>query len=221
MLEMSWSPRILVCTFLCATTVTICHAEPIDADSVLDHIQRRYDSTKDYKADFEQETEYRTLNRKIFGKGKVYFSKPGKMLWLYEKPSSQFVLADGTYLYFYQPAEKQITKTALGTAFRSDLPLSFLLGIGQIRKQFRAETVKRVGEDYLVNLSPRKPEAALKMVQLLVSADNYDIKRAQIEDMLGNRWILRFQNIERDIGLKPSVFELNPPKGVDIVEFGS
>ena len=123
MLEMNWSIKVLACAFLCTATVTIGHAEPINADSVLDHIQKRYDSTKDYEADFEQETEYRTVNRKIFGKGKVYYSKPAKMLWSYEKPDGQFVLADGRYLYFYQPAEKQIIKTALGAAFRSDLPL--------------------------------------------------------------------------------------------------
>jgi len=150
-----------------------------------------------------------------------YYSKPAKMLWAYEEPDGQFVLADGTHLYFYQPAENQIIKTLLGAAFRSDLPLSFLLGIGQIRTHFRPGVVEQIAEDYLINLYPIKANTGLNKLQLLISPQDYDIKRARIEDTGGNRWTIHFRNIERGIGLEPSVFELKAPKGADIVEFGS
>lgn len=197
------------------------HAAAIEAESLLQRIQERYDSTKDFTADFEQETEYRTLNRTIRGKGKVYFSKPGKMLWVYDEPDEQFVLADGTHLYFYQPVEKQIIKTALGTAFRSDLPLSFLLGLGQIRSDFRPGTVSQSGEDIQIELYPKQTETGLERLQLTVTHENYDVKRARLEDAAGNQWIIHFQNVDRSIELQPSVFELRAPQGVDIVEFGS
>jgi len=216
-----WSRALFGCALFFAAISGIGHAESTGADSVLNRLQERYDSTKDYTADFDQKTEYRTVNRTIRGKGKVYFSKPAKMLWLYENPDGQFVLADGTHLYFYQPGEKQIIKTSLGAAFRSDLPLSFLLGIGKIRSDFRSENAEKKGEDYVVNLYPKQNNTGLRMLQLLITAGNYDIKRAQIEDMGGNRWTIDFSNIERGIGLKPSVFELKTPHGVDVVEFGS
>jgi outer membrane lipoprotein carrier protein len=216
-----WNRALLGCALFFATTSGIGHTEPNEADSVLNRLQERYDSTTDYTADFDQKTEYRTVNRTINGKGKVYFSKPAKMLWLYEKPEGQFVLADGTHLYFYQPDEKQVIKTSLGAAFRSDLPLSFLLGIGKIRSDFRSEIAAQEGDDYVVNLYPRQNNTGLRTLQLLITARNYDIKRAQIEDVGGNRWTIDFSNIERGIGLEPSVFDLKTPDGVDIVEFGS
>lgn len=212
---------LLGCALFLGVGLGAGHAATIDVDSLLDRMQERYDSTKDYTADFNQETEYRTVNRRIRGTGKVFFSKPAKMLWRYEEPDGQFVLADGHHLYFYQPTEKQIIKTSLGAAFRSDLPLSFLLGLGKIRKDFRAELLERKGEDYIVNLHPRKENTGLRKLQLSITDRNYDIKRAQIEDTGGNRWTIDFRNIEHGIGLEPEVFELKTPQGVDIVEFGS
>ena len=49
----------------------------------------------DFVADFRQETEVKTLNRTLKASGKVSFKRPGKMLWRYEEPKGQFVLADG------------------------------------------------------------------------------------------------------------------------------
>jgi len=216
-----WNGTQWVCALLFAAATGIGHADPGEADSLLSRIQARYDSTKDYTADFDQETEYRTVNRSIRGKGKVYFSKPAKMLWRYEEPDGQFVLADGSHLYFYQPAEKQIIKTSLGAAFRSDLPLSFLLGIGKIRKDFRPEIVEQTEASYVVNLYPKEKNTGLRSLQLSITAENYDIKRAQIEHSGGNRWTIDFHNIKRGVGLEPSLFDLETPDGVDIVEFGS
>jgi len=211
----------LVCSVLLWTIGGVGHAKPTAGESLLERIQERYDSMKDYRAEFEQVTEYQTVNRTVRGKGEVYYKKPGRMLWVYEEPDGQFVLADGRHLYFYQPQENQVIKTRLGAAFRSDLPLSFLLGIGQIRTYFNAGVVERIDSNYRIDLYPRQADAGFKKLQLTVSSQNYDIKRAQIEDVGGNRWAIDFRSIEHDIELKPSVFELKVPTGADIVEFGS
>jgi len=99
--------------------------------------------------------------------------------------------------------------------------LSFLLGIGKIRNDFRAEIVARQDADYVVNLHPRADNTGIQKLQLLITDQNYDIKRAQIEDTSGNRWTIDFRNIQRGVGLKPATFELKTPQGVDVVEFGS
>ena len=191
------------------------------AEDVVRGVQRRYDSTRDYRADFRQTTEYRTLNRRIEGKGRVYFSKPAKMLWRYEAPAGQFVLSDGRDLYFYQPAERQVIKTALGAMFRSDLPLSFLLGIGNLERDFRAELTASTDEAHVLKLSPRKANTGVGEIHLSVAPDSHDIRQVLIEDAAGNRWTFRFDNIRRGAGLDPALFELKTPQGVDIVEFGS
>ncbi len=118
--------------------------ESRSADQIVDSLQKNYDATVDFVADFRQETEVKTLNRKLKASGKLYFKRPGKMLWRYEEPKGQVVLADGKNLYFYQPEQNQVIKSPLKNAFRSDIPLSFLLGLGNLKKDFNA-TLKGSG----------------------------------------------------------------------------
>ena len=204
-----------------ASVLPVPGARAQDAQQVVREIQRRYDSTRDYSADFRQVTEYRTLNRRVDGDGQVFFSKPARMLWRYREPAGQFVLSDGKHLYFYQPAERQVIKTALGAVFRSDLPLSFLLGIGDLSRDFRAELIESDDKGHRLRLSPRKPSSGVREVRLTVDRDHYDIREVLIEDGGGNRWTFRFGNVRRGVGLDPSFFKLDVPQGVDIVEFGS
>ena len=192
-----------------------------DAGDIVREVQRRYDAARDYRADFRQTTEYRTLNRRIEGTGRVYFSKPARMLWRYEEPAGQFVLSDGRHLYFYQPAERQVIKTALGLVFRSDLPLSFLLGIGDLERDFRAELMDSTAEAHLLKLTPRKVNTGVGEIHLSVDPDSHDIRQVLIEDAAGNRWTFRFDNVTHGVGLDPSLFKLKTPQGADIVEFGS
>ena len=192
-----------------------------DAAEVVKEVQRRYDATREYSARFRQTTEYRTLNRRVDYDGRFFFSKPAKMLWRYREPAGQFVLSDGKHLYFYQPAEQQIIKTALGSVFRSDLPLSFLLGLGDLGRDFRADSVESDESGHRLTLSPRKANTGVRRIQLLVEPANYDIRQVVIEDGAGNRWTFAFDDVRRGERLDPSLFVLKVPQGVDIVEFGS
>ena len=192
-----------------------------DTRDIVREVQRRYDDSREYSADFRQITEYRTLNRRVAGAGRVFFSKPAKMLWRYQEPAGQFVLSDGKHLYFYQPAERQVIKTAIGSVFRSDLPLSFLLGIGDLARDFRPESMDSTDGGQRLKLFPRKANTGVREIQLTVDPGNYDIRQVLIEDGGGNRWTFHFHNIRRGVALDPSLFRLDVPQGVDIVEFGS
>lgn len=212
---------VLCAAVLCATAPAAPDACAQEARDIVREVQRRYDETREYSADFRQTTEYRTLDRRVEGGGRVFFSKPAKMLWRYQEPDGQFVLSDGRHLYFYQPAERQVIKTALGSVFRSDLPLSFLLGVGDLERDFRSELMDSTDDGHRLKLFPRKAESGVREIDLTVDPGTHDIRQVLIEDGGGNRWTFRFENIRRGVGLDPSVFRLEVPQGVDIVEFGS
>lgn len=215
------SGRVAAALCAAALLLPLQAARAQEAAEIVREVQRRYDATRDYSADFRQTTEYRTLHRRIEGKGRVYFSKPAKMLWRYEEPAGQFVLSDGRHLYFHQPAERQVIKTVLGSVFRSDLPLSFLLGIGDLDRDFRSELMASTRDAHVLKLFPRKADTGVGEIQLSVEPDSHDIRQILIEDAAGNSWTFRFDNVRHGVGLDPALFELNAPQGVDIVEFGS
>jgi outer membrane lipoprotein carrier protein len=195
-------------------------AETATADAVIDRVQRNYEATADFVADFRQETQVKTLDRSLKTSGKVTFKRPGKMLWRYDTPKDQFVLADGTYLYFYQPEQNQIIKSPLKNAFRTDIPLSFLLGLGNLKKDFNVSLKATEKDHHVLRLEPKRDAGGYSDIHMGVSKNNADIIWVSVRDSAGNVTTLRFSNMRKDVGVKDSLFQLQIPDGVDVVELG-
>lgn len=195
-------------------------AESRSADQIVESLQKNYDATVDFVADFRQETQVKTLNRTLKAWGKLSFKRPGKMLWRYEEPKGQFVLADGKHLYFYQPEQNQIIKTPLKNAFRSDIPLSFMLGIGNLKRDFNAALKGTEDNQYVLRLEPKGEAGGFSEVLLGVSRSTSDIVWASVRDAVGNLTTIRFSNMRKGVGVPESLFRLEVPAGADIVELG-
>jgi outer membrane lipoprotein carrier protein len=195
-------------------------AEGKNADAIVDSLQKNYEATVDFVADFRQETEVKTLNRNLKASGQVSFKRPGKMFWRYEEPKGQFVLADGKYLYFYQPEQNQIIKSPLKNAFRSDIPLSFLLGIGNLKKDFNAVLKATEESQYILRLEPKGESGGFSEILLGVAKNSSDILWVSVRDATNNLTTIRLSGMRKGVGLQDSLFRLEVPKGVDVVELG-
>ena len=193
----------------------------MDAEAIVDALQKKVNSTGDFVADFRQETQIKTLNRTIKASGKVFFKRPGKMLWRYDEPKGQYVLADGSSLYLYQPDQAQVIKTPLRDAFRSDVPLSFLLGIGSLKRDF-TYTLKGSEKDvHMVQLMPKSELGQVGEMLLGVDAKNFDLQWVRILDPVGNVTSVWFSSVQRGVGVKDSLFQPQIPQGVEVVELGA
>ncbi|MBI4524508.1 MAG: outer membrane lipoprotein carrier protein LolA [Deltaproteobacteria bacterium] len=196
-------------------------AERGDEEHVVASLQKSYDAIQDFVADFRQENDVKTLNRKIKASGKVYFKRPGKMLWRYEEPKGQWVLADGKNLYYYQPEQRQVIKSPLKKAFHSEVPVSFLLGIGNLRKDFNVTLKGSEQGNYVLQLAPKGSAGGFTDIQLGVDRRSFEIVWARILDATGNMTTIRFSGMQKGVGLKDSVFHLQLPDGADVVELPS
>jgi outer membrane lipoprotein carrier protein len=195
-------------------------AESPSADQIVERLQKNYDATVDFVADFRQETQVKTLNRTLKAWGKLSFKRPGKMLWRYEEPKGQFVLADGKHLYFYQPEQNQVIKTPLKNAFRSDIPLSFLLGIGNLKRDFNATLKGTEDKQYVLRLEPKGEAGGFSEVLVGVSQSTSDIVWVSVRDAVSNVTSIRFSGMRKGVGVQESLFRLEVPQGADIVELG-
>jgi outer membrane lipoprotein carrier protein len=195
-------------------------AEGNSAEAIVDRLQKNYDSTADFVADFRQETEVKNLNRSLKASGKLSFKRPGKMFWRYEEPKGQFVVADGQHLYFYQPEQNQVIKSPLKNAFRGDIPLSFLLGLGNLKKDFTPALKATDANDYVLRLEPKGEAGGFSEILLGVAKTSADIDWLSLRDAAGNLTTLRFSSMRKGVGLKDSLFQVQIPKGADVVELG-
>ncbi|MGZ8496237.1 MAG: LolA family protein [Candidatus Binatia bacterium] len=195
-------------------------AETNSAEPIIDALQRTYDATVDFVADFRQETEVKTLGRSLKASGKLSFKRPGKMLWNYDTPKGQFVLADGKHLFFYQPEQNQVIKSPLKNAFRGDIPLSFLFGLGNLKKDFNA-TVKASDESpNVLRLEPKGEAGGQNEILIGASKATSDILWISVRDAASNLTTLRFSAMRKGVGIKDSLFQVQIPNGADVVELG-
>ncbi len=194
-------------------------AHAADVHTVVTKLQARYDSTAGFRADFRQEVESATLGQKVAARGHVYFRKPGRMRWEFVEPE-QLMVSDGKTFWLYQPAEKQVLKTPFQSAFQSNTPVSFLLGIGRIDQDFTASLTKETQETYSLRLLAKKDPEAIGSLDLEVTTKTFDIIQATITDPLGNTTRLWFSNIDRKAPLTDELFLFTIPSGVDVVDAG-
>ena len=211
---------LAVLTLVGAIRSSAAAADSNSAQAIVDSLQKNYDATTDFVADFRQETEVKNLNRTLKASGKLSFKRPGKMLWLYEEPKGQFVVADGKFLYFYQPDQNQVIKSPLKNAFRGDIPLSFLLGLGNLKKDFNATLKPSEDSQYVLRLEPKGEAGGYGEILVGVSKATFDIVWVSVRDAVANLTSLRFSNMRKGVGLKDSLFQVQIPKGADIVELG-
>lgn len=195
-------------------------AEKNAAATIVDRLQKNYDATADFVADFYQQTEVKTLNRTLKSTGKLSFKRPGKMLWRYQEPKGQFVLADGNYLYFYQPEQNQVIKSPLKNAFRGDIPLSFLLGLGNLKKEFNATLVATEDAQHVLRLDPKGEAGGYSEILLGVGKASPDILWVSVRDAANNLTTLRFSAMRKGVGLTDDLFKVEIPHGADVVELG-
>jgi outer membrane lipoprotein carrier protein len=187
-------------------------------EEILAKVQEQYDKHEDFKASFVQESFLKSLGKKQVAEGLVYFKKPGKMRWNYQKPHKQEIVSDGKNLWNFRPEDKQVMVTAMTQAFQSKVPSTFLAGLGNLKKDFDPKWAKEPSgkENYSLELTPREAQGSLEKLFLIVDRESFKILQARIQDVMGNITQIGFSKIQFDNHLPDSLFTFTPPPGVEV-----
>jgi outer membrane lipoprotein carrier protein len=193
-------------------------------DQVVSGLDDNFQKISAYQASFTQEITSEQFGKTISkGAGELSYSKPGKMAWRYTSPEQHLYITDGKTLWDYAPASKQAMKMKLDEALSSNLPKSFLFGMGKLKDQFdlsfAADQAKDKVSVYHLLLTPKKEEdrAALGVIELFVDAKTMLVQEAITKDLMGNQNILRFSNIKVNPRIDPKIFVFTPGKDVEVL----
>ena len=93
MRSLSVRPRTeATAALICAAALLVGNGgEPAGADAVrvLDAVQARYESVRDFSADFVQTATVASLGRSEVSRGQVWVKRPGRMRWEYSEPEAR------------------------------------------------------------------------------------------------------------------------------------
>ncbi|KPJ59443.1 MAG: hypothetical protein AMJ42_01975 [Deltaproteobacteria bacterium DG_8] len=192
-------------------------------DSVISSVQRSYDTIKDFKAHFVQESIVKSWNAQQVQKaqGLVYFKKEGKMYWDYQQPTPQQIISNGNELWFYEPEDKQVTVSKVSTGLQSQISADLLNGKANLKRDFKVKRVtSQVEKDkgkLVLELTPTVPQSNLNRIILTLDKKNFQIHQTEVYDLFGNLTRITFSRIEINTNLANSLFIFNPPPGVEIL----
>jgi chaperone LolA len=188
-------------------------------DEVVDRLERTYAAAGDLTARFRQTSTIAAAAQVQQASGSLAVKRPGKMRWEYAEPEPRLFVTDGNTFWVYSPDDKQVlvqeTKGALGAT-----PLAFLMGAGDLRKDFQIREVAHAagaGKTTLLDLRPVKPSATLARLVLEVDLASSLIVQATVFDAVGNTIVLALSDQRLNAGVPDSRFTFVPPPGVKVM----
>lgn len=208
----------LVVTTAVATLTLSTAAQQPSAPQVAAALQAKYDTIRDFSADFTHEYEGGVLKRKMTESGTLRVKKPGKMRWEYTSPEKKTFVSDGSTIYLWIPADNQVTQSAVPKQDEATTAVLFLVGKGNLTRDFDVTfTPNAPSGTYGLRLQPKLPERDYDWLQLVVDQQTMQIRTLMAADRQGGESRFIFSNFKENIGLPDSTFAFKIPRGADVV----
>lgn len=173
---------------------------------------------KGLRGDFTQQVYDLRGKVKETSSGSVALSAPRLFRWEYDKPYPQLIVADGEFVWIYEPDLQQATKRAQG-AEEQKSPLAALINPDELDRQF---TVTEAGADggleWLQLTSKTEEDDGFRSARLGFG-DN-GLARMTVIDALGQRTEIAFSDWKRNPAFAKGTFRFVPGKDVDVVGGG-
>jgi outer membrane lipoprotein carrier protein len=185
-------------------------------------MQKFYEVTEDFRADFTQEYQYKVLKRTQISHGTVLFKKPGLMRWEYQRPSPRTFVLAGDKVYAYDPAAMTLTKAAVATDQLS-ASVTFLFGVGKLEDEFAIRKVECPrGFTCLgtrLELTPKKTDPRFKKIFLEVDPKTAQVHRSTVVDPDGSENAITFERLRTNTQVSTEAFKLTPPEGTQVIDY--
>jgi len=190
-----------------------------DLSRLIDALQAKYKRLTTLGADFTQV--YTAPGERVRREtGHFLLKKPGKMRWDYTSPEEKLYVSDGKVIFEYVPSEGIATRIGVKDASDLRAPFMFLLGRGDLRRDFKriefaAEAPANAGNRVL-RLVPGKPQ---EFRELLIEIEPVALRLARLSflDNEGARSDFIFSNVRENIEVGDGQFKFQPPAGVRVI----
>jgi outer membrane lipoprotein carrier protein len=188
-------------------------------------LQKKYDSIKDFSADFTHAYEGGVLRKQITERGRLLVKKPGKMRWDYSAPDQKQFVSDGAKMYSYLPQDKQVLVSTVPPDEQAGTPTLFLAGKGNLTRDFTPSLVDAPANapagSRALKLVPKAKQREYEWLVLVVDPETFAIRGLVTTDAQGGTSSFSFTNLKENVGLTDKEFAFKIPRGVDVITASS
>ena len=169
--------------------------------------------SKSLTADFKQVLINEAGNPIQTSYGVFYLQRPGKFRWDYLKPFQQQIVSNSGKVWFYDTDLEQVTIKKLDESVGST-PALLLSGDISLEDNFIMKDQGVDGDLQWVKLLPKNQESSFKYI--LIGLSNGSLGGMELSDNFGQLTRIYFSNVILNPPLKPTLFQFEAPKGVDV-----
>jgi len=200
---------------------TVQDKAPMDpaVKKAVDTMQKFYEETKDFQADFRQTYKYKTFAHTSEASGKVLFAKVGpSMRWDYLKPEEKAFVVSGEKVYAYLKEAKQLMVSRI-SADRLSASITFLWGQGKLEREFRISKAARkdLKDGVALELVPKIADPRFQRIFFLLDPKVFSVKETIVVDPDGSENRMAFANVKTNTGVDKKAFEISHPDDTQII----
>jgi len=194
----------------------------VSLTELVNRLQVNYERLSDVKSYFIQETTIKSLVKTDREEGEFFFKNPGRMLWNYLKPKAKKLIVNPQTTWLYVPDDGVAYVQSTESIMKSRISVKFFTGLARIQDEFEIRFAVPSPVDsqgnYLLDLTAKEPDAALKRLSMTVDRDRYIMTQFSFTDAYGNTTRIRLRNVQWNPGLPEGMFVFRPPAGVETVQ---
>jgi outer membrane lipoprotein carrier protein len=211
---------------------------PATAGNALNSLENFLKSTQTGKAEFTQvvtspaktevkpdsksETAEKSVAKVKTSSGTFEFSRPNKFKFLYKKPFEQTIVADGTTLWLHDVDLNQVTARKQSQALGST-PAALIATAASLKAletEFTLQDAPDANGLQWVTATPKAKDGQIQSIKvgLKTAADKgVSLSVLEILDSFGQRSVINFANVERNLTFGADNFNFKPPAGADVI----
>lgn len=186
------------------------------ASNFADKVQSTYEATQSLRLEFQQKTYVELLEREVSKKGSAQFKKPGKFAIRYEGNRARQYLSNGKTLWVFEQGDSQVQETKLDDDSIPAEALSFLGGLGKLKRDFAVEEISETKQARLkldknklrwLELTPLKKRSSIQSLVMGFDPKNYWAREVYLFTESGNLSHYEFLEVKAGEEMPDKQFE--------------
>jgi len=190
---------------------TVTYAESSDEN----HLKHFLGTMQTLEANFKQTLVDDQGMEMESSRGVVFLNRPDKFRWDYQHPYKQTIVTNGETLWFYDEDLEQVTIRDVSSSI-ANTPAAVFGNYEDIDKQFIIIDLGKIEDFDWVELTPRDIDSQYNSIRL--GFDNQQLGMMVMFDNLGQVTRIDFTDEIINKKMDDSMFNFEPPQGIDIID---